>query len=186
MDKDLFKHRRKSYIALGEIYFWTATIHHWIPILSKDSYKDIIINSLEYLSDKGKIDVFAFVVMPNHVHFIWRINEKNGKEAAHSSFLKFTAHEFRKALLKDDSATIDKFRVKANNKEHEFWQRDSLAIPLYTKKVAIQKLEYVHANPLAGHWNLASDPCEYWYSSARYYDLGIKDFSFLRDLMVEF
>ena len=65
---NVFKQNRKSFIELGEIYFWTATIHNWIPLLTDDSNKDIIINSLDYLSQKKKIDVFAFVVMPNHTH----------------------------------------------------------------------------------------------------------------------
>jgi len=94
MDNELFRYKRKSKIEIGEIYFWTATIHNWIPLLSENIFKDIIIESLDYLTRKGKINVFTFVIMPNHIHLIWRINEKNGNEVAYTSFLKFTAHEF--------------------------------------------------------------------------------------------
>jgi REP element-mobilizing transposase RayT len=72
MNKSANTYKRKSYIVLGELYFWTATINKWQKLLEKDTYKDVILISLEYLSDKGKIDVFAFVVMPNHIHLIWR------------------------------------------------------------------------------------------------------------------
>ena len=89
-----FEQKRKSFIELGEIYFWTATINKWQPLLQRDDYKNVVISSLEYLSSMGKIDVFAFVIMPNHIHLIWRVNEHNGKETAQASFLKFTAHEF--------------------------------------------------------------------------------------------
>ena len=78
------------------------------------------------------------------------------------------------------------FEVNDINKKHEFWQRDPLAIPLYTRKTAYQKLEYIHRNPLAGHWQLVKDPCDYKYSSARYYELNEKNFSFLKDLREEF
>jgi hypothetical protein len=44
--------------------------------------------------------------------------------------------------------------------EKKFWQRDSIAIPLFTKEVAFQKLDYVHFNPLRGKWNLVKDPCD--------------------------
>jgi hypothetical protein len=77
--------------------------------------------------------------------------------------------------LKDDE-------VQAANKQHQIWQRDSLAIPLYTYKVALQKLRYIHNNSLAEHWRLVQDPCEYWYSSARFYERGQNDFAFLKDL----
>lgn len=81
MDNPSLKPVRKSHIDKGEIYFWTATINKWQRLLQHNEYKDVIINSLQYLTDKGKIDVFAFVLMPDHLHFIWRVNEPNGKES---------------------------------------------------------------------------------------------------------
>jgi len=188
MENDLFAYHRKSYMEPGEIYFWTATIHRWLPLLKADLFKDIIIQSWEYLSNLGKIDVFAFVIMPNHIHVIWRMNEKNGKESAHGSFLKYTAHEFMKTLKRRYVVDIrlEDFIVNALNKNHEFWQRDSLAIRLYSKEIAVQKMDYIHLNPMAEHWSLVTDPCDYRYSTARFYENGIKDFGFIKDLQDEF
>ncbi|MCE2732856.1 MAG: transposase [Flammeovirgaceae bacterium] len=187
MCKDIFEHKRKSYIKNGELYFWTATINKWQRLLERDEFKNVIVNSLTYLSEAGKMDVFAFVIMPNHIHVIWRINEYNGKETAQGSFLKYTAHEFKKMLKSGlGEAELSDYAVDASNKNYEFWQRDSLAIHLYTPVVAYQKLEYIHLNPLAEHWQLVKDPCAYKYSTARYYEMGIKDFSFIKDLRDEF
>jgi REP element-mobilizing transposase RayT len=173
-------------MELGEIYFWTATINRWQKLLWPDNYKDVIINSLDYLSNARKMDVFGFVIMPNHVHFIWRINELNGKETPQGSFLKYTAHEFRKMLYREDKSKLISYQSDEINKRHEFWQRDPLAIHLYSRKVAFQKLDYIHRNPLAEHWQLVKDPCDYKYSSAKYYEMGEKNFSFLKDLKEEF
>jgi len=183
---ELLGYKRNSHIEKGEIYFWTATINKWHRLLESDRYKDVIIKSIDYLSNIGKIDVFAFVIMPNHLHLIWRVNELNGKESPHGSLLKYTAHEFRKMLLHEDKNKLLTYQTTSENKDHEFWQRDPLAIHLYTAKVAFQKLAYVHSNPLAKHWKLAKDPCEYKYSSARYYEMNEKNFSFLKDLREEF
>ena len=180
--EDIFKTKRKSYIEIGEVFFWTATINQWQKLLWADDYKDVIISSLEYLTNGGKIDVFAFVIMPNHIHLIWRTKELNGKETAQGSFLKYTAHEFRRMLLTEGSEKLLSYKVDAENKKHEFWQRDSLAVPLYSRAVAFQKLKYLHNNPLAEHWQLVKHPCDYKYSSARYYELNEKNFSFLKDL----
>src|SRR4030095_4132408 len=90
--------RRKSHIEHGDIYFWTATINSWYRLLEKDEYKDVIIDSLQYLSDADKIDVYAFIIMPNHIHLIWRINEPNGKESPQGSLLNYTAHIFKQML----------------------------------------------------------------------------------------
>ena len=57
MTKSIFIPVRKNYIEMGAIYFWTATINNWQRLLEAEEYKKIIINSLNYLSDVGKIDV---------------------------------------------------------------------------------------------------------------------------------
>jgi REP element-mobilizing transposase RayT len=182
MDEDIFRYKRKSYIEIGEVFFWTATINQWQKLLGEDIYKEVIIDSLAYLDNAGKIDVFAFVIMPNHIHLIWRTKELNGRETAQGSFLKYTAHEFRKMLLSEGGEKLPSYKVDAENKKYEFWQRDSLAIPLYSREIAFQKLKYIHNNPLAEHWQLARHPCDYKYSSAKYYELNEKNFSFLKDL----
>ncbi|GBL35328.1 hypothetical protein EMGBS15_09230 [Filimonas sp.] len=182
----MYDKHRNSEMQLGEIYFWTATIRNWYWLLEPDSYKEIIIGSLRDLSNRGLIDIFAFVIMPNHLHMIWRLNKMNGKESPKSSFLKFTAHQYKKVLSDTMPENLLKYKVKAVNKNYEFWKRDPLAIILYTKEVALQKLAYIHSNPLASHWNLANSPSDYYYSSAKYYERDQKNFDFLKDLLLEF
>jgi putative transposase len=92
----MLTNNRKSFTAPNKIYFWTATIHKWHHLLEDDTVKQIIINSLKVLSDRNIITVYAFVIMPNHIHLIWQQIAKNGKETPKGSFMKFTAHEFRK------------------------------------------------------------------------------------------
>ena len=59
---------------------------------------------------------------------------------------------------------LDKFRVNAKDKTYQFWERNSLAIELRTAKVFIQKLEYIHWNPVKA--GICSLPEEYYFSSA--------------------
>jgi len=54
--------------------------------------------------------------------------------------------------------------------EHQIWQHDNHPIELYSEKVVIQKLQYIHNNPVKA--KLVSRP-EYWlYSSASNYAAG--------------
>ena len=186
MTKQSSDYKRISHIEKEEIYFYTATINKWQRLLQDDKFKDAIVNSLKHLSDAGKIDVFAFVIMPNHIHLIWRINESKGKETPQASFLKFTAHEFKKILGKENPGKLSLYEVQAKGKLHEFWQRDSLAVLLFTQEVAYQKLDYIHDNPLAEYWRLATNTWEYKYSSASYYEKNENNFPFLKDLRQEF
>src|SRR5262245_54859931 len=121
MAEDIFSQKRKSYIEVGEVFFWTATIYRWRRLLLDDLYKEVIISSLDYLTSAGKVEVYAFVIMPTHIHLIWKTIVLNGKETAQGSFLKYTAHEFRKLLRAEGKLYL--YKVNAENKKHEFWQR---------------------------------------------------------------
>lgn len=178
--------QRKSYMEIGEIYFSTATINKWQNLLINDTYKNVITDSLEHLLSKAKMDVFAFVIMPNHIHLIWRMTEMNGKETPQGSFFKYTAHAFKKLLAEESSIHLNLFASDVKNKEFEFWQRDSMAIHLFDQDIAYQKLDYIHSNPLSGKWSLVKDPCDYEFSSAKFYIDGIKEYSFIKDLREEF
>lgn len=172
--------QRKSYTELGKIYFWTATIHKWYNLLEKKENKQMLVDSLKFLSDKGLITVYAFVIMPNHVHLIWQSNKLNGKESPIGSFLKFTAHKLLEQLKNERKDSV--YLVENMNKKREIWQRDPLATEIVSPEVVKQKMNYVHYNPLSGKWNLAKDDISYCFSSARFYETGIDDFGFLKDL----
>ena len=172
--------QRKSHIELNKVYFFTASVHQWLPLLNSKENKELIINYLKELSDKDFIKVYSFVIMPTHVHFIWEQLKKNGKETPQGSFLKYTAHEFLKNLKRDGISKH--YEVNAANKKHEIWQRDSLSIDIENKEFAKQKIDYIHFNPVNGKWNLAQDFLKYYYSSAVFYETGIDDFGFLHNL----
>ena len=176
--------QRKSHTSIGEIYFWTATIHKWIHLLDSDLNKQLIVDYLKKLSDEGLITVYAFAPkafgVPNHIHLIWQQNKLNGKETLKGSLLKYTGHELLKLLKAEGKSNL--YEVNAANKKHEIWKPDSLGVEIYSVKVVRQKLDYIHNNPLNGKWQLAKDYFSYHYSSARFYETGIDEFGFLKNI----
>jgi len=55
MGKEIFERKRKSYMDIGKIYFWAATINNWQRLLLTDGYKNIVVGSLEHLSNSEKL-----------------------------------------------------------------------------------------------------------------------------------
>jgi len=51
---------------------------------------------------------------------------------------------------------------------------------IYSDKVFEQKFDYIHNNPCSGKWNLADEPLNYKYSSAKFYETEIDNFGFLK------
>lgn len=111
--------------------------------------------------------------MPNHIHLIGKLNTNSGKELPSASFSKLTAHQFQKVLRDTDLSQLEEYAGDAPNKRYEFWQRDPLALHLYTNKMLLQKLNYIHNNPLQEKWQLSEKPEDYNYSSAEFYLDGI-------------
>jgi putative transposase len=80
----------------------------------------------------------------------------------------------------NDVSLHQRLRVDALDRSYQVWERNSLSTDLYTEAILIQKLNYLHNNPLQPRWNLAESPYEYKYSSAKFYETGIEEFGFLQ------
>ncbi len=159
--------------------FITETILEWKHLLEQDSFKDIIISSLQFLHKEGSIVVYAFIIMPNHIHMIWQIQDGYIQEKIQQRFLKFTGQQMKFRMINEKSKILNEFLVEAKDRAYQIWERNSLSIDLWSEKVFIQKLDYIHNNPCKHPWRLAKYPEEYKYSSAKFYHTGIDDFGFL-------
>jgi putative transposase len=161
------------------IQFFTATNLWWKKLLQPDKYKQIIIDSLQFLVENERVKVYGFVIMPNHIHIIWKINQNHKLDDVQRDFLKYTAQMIKFDLTKNHPQVLPHFEVNLKDRKYQFWERNPLSVDLYSREVVYQKLCYIHANPLQEKWKLANIPEEYWFSSARYYEWGIDDFGFL-------
>ena len=156
--------------------FFTATILEWKQLLRPDEYKQIIIDSLLFLKKEGSIIVNAFLIMPNHIHLIWHIQNNYTREKIQLRFLKYTAQQMKFRLIDTKNPALQDYLVNASDRQYQFWERNPLSVDLWNKDVLIQKLIYIHNNPLSEPWNLVNYPQEYKYSSASFYEEGIDIF----------
>src|SRR5215217_4127446 len=155
-------------MQLREIYFYTATIHQWKPLLQTYNLEPVILDSLSYLHGKGCIKVYGFVIMPNHMHLIWEFLQNNGKESPAASLMKYTAHEFQTTLREKNPLVLKEYMVDWSSRRYNFWHPKPDWFLLYKQKTIEQKLKYIHLNPMRGKWSLVSDPIDYPYSSAMF------------------
>lgn len=159
--------------------FLTATILKWQHLLEDDNCKQIIINSFKWLVEEKKCTINAFVIMPNHIHLIWKIADGFKREKVQGAFFSFTAHELKKYLMQNYPDVLQKHYVNDADRNFQFWEREPMVKEFWTKPFFRQKLNYTHFNPCQPHWNLAKLPEHYKWSSASFYVTGNKNFSWL-------
>ena len=159
--------------------FSTFTNFNWLRLLEKDSYKEIIIHAIKTRVDKQELTVYGFVIMPNHVHLILQLHDGVMRSNFQRDFLKYTAKELISKYRQSGDSIFDRCFVNDSDRAFQIWERNSLHIDLFSERVFMQKLSYIHHNPIKGKWQLANSPQDYYWSSARFYDTGIDDFGIL-------
>lgn len=159
--------------------FVTITNLNWLPILKNDYHKDIIIEALRKRVDNQQLSIYAFVIMPNHIHLIWQLHDGIKKADFQRDLLKFTSRSILWFMRMNNDSLLPLLEVNAVDRKFQVWKRNSLSVDLYTEKVFIQKLNYIHLNPVREKWQLAELPEMYKYSSAGFYENGVDSFGIL-------
>ena len=149
----------------------------WQPLLANDSFKDIIVDSLRFLGKENKITIYDFVIMETHFHLIWQIRGDHKRGDVQRDFLKYTGQQILRRLRKEHSLLAETLHVASKDRKYQVWQRNSLVISLESHGVFIQKLNYIHNNPVKA--GLCGLPEEYRYSSARFYEMNERDWDFV-------
>ncbi|WP_224746143.1 hypothetical protein [Mucilaginibacter glaciei] len=118
--------------------------------------------------------------MPNHIHLIWQIQDGYKQGLIQMRFLKFTAQQMKFRLIDTKDERLSWFLTNAKDRKYQFWERNALSVDLWTPEVFMQKLDYIHNNPLQDKWQLAKLPDKYRYSSARFYETETDEFGFVK------
>ncbi len=157
--------------------FFTATNLEWKKLLQADKYKDIVVSSLRFLVKDKRVKVFAFSIMENHIHLVWQMMPDKDSKAVQRDFLKYTAQRVQKDLQRNHPEVLAQYKVDAKDRKYQFWERNALSVELRNHAIFIQKLEYIHWNPVKA--GICKLPEEYKYSSALFYETGKDNWGFL-------
>jgi REP element-mobilizing transposase RayT len=162
-------------------YFITFTCAEWIPLFEITSGYDLVYNWFSVLKNEMDAAVVAYVIMPNHVHAILHFS-KEGFDLNNivSNGKRFMAYEIINRLKKSgDIAMLEKLsnllteREKKKGQLHKVFKDSFDAKAIITQRFLLQKINYIHNNPVSGKWMLAKDFVEYEHSSASFYEIQL-------------
>ena len=156
------------------LYYLTFQVVDWIDIFTRQVYRDIVIESLKYAIENKGFNVFAFVIMSNHLHLIAQSSTGKLSDTIRD-IKKFTSKQIIHTILtipesrKDWMLNRFEFNAKQHlrNKTYQFWTHENHAVYLYSPEFIREKFDYLHNNPVRA--GLVEKPEEYLYSNARYY-----------------
>jgi REP element-mobilizing transposase RayT len=157
------------------LYFVTTTAVKHAHLFRRDVIKRIILDSLYHLRAKGKMKLFVFVIMPNHIHLIALFSREHTLSNIMRDFKKFTARQiYRYFQEQENKITLDILKKEGEKvkQEYKVWEDGYDARDIYSIEFLQQKMDYIHYNPCQPQWKLADVPEEFLWSTAAFYLRG--------------
>jgi REP element-mobilizing transposase RayT len=134
------------------------------------------------------MEIFAWCIMTNHVHLVFRSLSDKKPEQILGDFKRHTSKQLIKAIVENPQESrktwlLEQFKkaglASSNVRDYQFWRHDNKPIELWSNKVIDEKINYIHQNPVEA--GLVSKADDYLYSSAADY-AGEK--GMLKDIVV--
>jgi putative transposase len=143
----------KRFQKAESLHFITFSCFHRLPFLQEPEPKDIFETVLEQIRARHQARIYAYVLMPEHVHLL--INEPPSILLA----------QFLKSLKQMTSR-------KLRGDRERFWQERYYDSNIYGAAARSQVIRYIHRNPVKR--GLVESPKQYRWSSFCHYATGLR------------
>ncbi len=155
-------------------YYLTFQVIDWIDIFTRNNYCKVILDSFEYCRQNKGLQLWAYVIMTNHVHVIVSAKNENLSDVVRD-FKRHTATTILKMIddKKESRRTwmlnLFEFAAKRHKRssKYQFWTHENHAVSLESELFLRQKMSYLHLNPVRA--GFVDHPNHWMYSSQRNY-----------------
>ena len=166
---------RKSRVAWnepGHAHFVTFSCFQRLPLLTRDRTRRWVITSLEETRRKLDVSLWAYVIMPEHVHVLLYPLQADYEMRLILVALKRSVSDAAKRHLERTGNTqwLNRLRVRYPSRNvFRFWQPGGgFDRNIFKEKTVASVIEYIHANPLRR--GLVQSPADWEWSSARFWE----------------
>lgn len=151
------------------------TIVGWIDVFTRSEQKSALVDSLKYCQRNKGLIIYAYCLMPSHLHMICQADDGHSLKAILRDFKEFTSKQIIR-IAGEQSESRREWMLTAfqqacchlkRHQKYKVWQDGNHAMELYSNRFIWQKLEYIHHNPVKDL--IVEKPEEYLFSSARNY-----------------
>jgi len=150
------------YYGTGELHYITCSCYQRKPWLDTGERRDLFLEILENVRQQHRFVVFGYVVMPEHFHLLMSEPQiGNPSTAMQSVKQRYAQRVIQRRRRRDRSSEGGPMPV---------WQPRFYDFNLWTEHKRIEKLRYMHRNPVKR--GLVQEPEQWLWSSFRYYKYG--------------
>ena len=156
------------------LYYVTCTVKDWIDIFTRNEYRLIITDSLNYCIKEKGLEVYAWVLMTNHLHAIVS-SSKDDLSDIIRDFKKFTSTKVIEAIEQNGKESRSRWllwllkqKTETGEDKKQLWQPGNHPEEIRTEKFYKQKMQYIHQNAVRSGWIRNEEDCE-WSSAGYFY-----------------
>jgi len=153
---------RRSYIP-GATYFFTLTTLDRRPILVREPFRSALRQAVIEVRAKFPFESIAWVLLPDHLHTIWKLPETEANFSLRWSLIK--QHVTRECIGRAQNARTTKSRQQRG--EGTIWQRRFWEHAIRDEADFRRHIDYIHYNP-AKH-GYVTKPADWPYSTFHRY-----------------
>jgi putative transposase len=153
----------------GYLHFITTSCYQRRALLGAPQNRDLFLEIMEQVRRRYHFVVVGYVVMPEHVHLLFSEPDRGDP----SVVMKVLKQSFARRLLEEVRAAADPRTSRlwqAAVIEGHVWQHRFYDFVVFTEKKRVEKLRYMHRNPVAR--GLVLEPQQWAWSSYRHYATG--------------
>jgi len=157
--------RYKIY-APDHAHFVTGTVVNWLPVFTNAARCDILVESFAYCREHKGLRIYGWVVMDNHFHAVLHAPDLSRVLTDLKHYTTTKIVEQLKAEGCEWLLQQLRFERLAHKREstHQLWQEGNHPQAIEGDEMMLQKLEYLHNNPVKR--GLVAAPEHWRYSSA--------------------
>ncbi len=161
--------RLHRFYGSGHFHFITTSCYHRQPLLARPRRRDLFLRILEQVRRRYGFIVVGYVVMPEHVHLL--ISEP--ERGTPSTVMQVLKQRFARSLLgewrrRGRPAQVQLWQEALQ--DGHIWQKRFYDFVVKTESKKVEKLKYMHRNPVARR--LVLEPKQWKWSSYRWYACG--------------
>jgi len=165
----------RHYYGLNHLHFLTTSTYRRARLFDSERFKQRFIATLSELRAELGFQIVGFVLMPEHFHLLlWPSEKANPSEIMQKLEARLAKYVLKSLRQNPHHAWCGKMLARLrlpptvhDEAHYRVWQRRFYDLNIWSEKKRLEKLTYMHNNPVKR--GLAKEPGDWPWSSWRFY-----------------